>query len=642
MKQEIVKALLSRIGANDQIQDWIDFLEHGKAQNSLNFECESAETYHKSVEAYQLGKTEVYPGQTKIIARVLIHQQNIDQRISSKIVKLHDIVANVTKGQNDTSTIVKDVLNAILLAIASTKTLSPFLLSVISSCCQNYRIAYKVELKENFVLPMSEYGLVIPLADITEPIFKVLVENCEDNMNHLIVILRLNKDEANDVKVLKTVARKLVLPTNAALNWQSVCTLISYLCLQLDADLAWLLNEALALWADPVIAKAYVYREVIHFTKISLLVFAHLSPESTLESQDKCIRLITQGLPHHFSSTDHRSIQLAKFFCEVITETLKIYEKRSGQMAASLAHPQDEVCQQLLQSIPKDKFTSNFWRNFPDIHEPKGVETHKVETEKESSDIPNSDDDDDDDLEPIETLEAPTKCDIAYIRDFIESLSEEKPYDERVATFSVLPNIIQHQIKLEHPQVAKQLLNLLIDYTNDFECPQIDTYRKRSLINSLASKMDGNVQHLCSTFGKTRVPQQALILEVLSTSASEASLANLQILAKSAFEDMLQIDLFQTREVPIRIPLIMFYHRLLSIMPVGMIQADMVQNYLKALAALENVDKATEQTISYSLHNLMHKLRDVQLSSVPSEKERISEGLASLRSWLCQVQSNNH
>ena len=643
MNEEIVTALLSRIGAN--FQDWIDFLEYGKAQKSLDFECQSAEAYYKAVEAYQLEKVENYPGDVKIIARVLIHQQNTDQRISNKIVKLHDIIANVTKGQDDTSAIVKDVLNAILLAIASTTTLSPFLLSVISSCCQNYRIPYKKELSENFVLPMSEYGIDIPIGDLTEPIFKVLIENCEDKVNQLNLILRLN-EEANDLQVLKRLARKLVLPTNAALNWQCICTLVSYLGLKLKSDLAWLLFEALALWADPVIAKAYVYREVIHFTKISLLIFAHLTPESSLESQDRCIRLITQGLPHHFSSTDHRSIQLAKFFCEVITETLKIYEKRSdGQMAASLADPQDEVCQQLLQCIPKHDFTSNFWKNFPVILEPKAVRKDKVESAKEAPEEANSDDDDDDDeddLEPIETLEAPTKCDIAYIRDFIESLSEEKPYDERVAIFSALPNIIKHQIKLEHPQVSKQLLNLLVDYTNDFECPQIDTYRKRSLINSLSSKMDGNVQHLCSAFSKTRVPQQALILEVLSTSASEASLANLQILAKSAFEDMLQIDLFQTREVPIRIPLIMFYHRLLSIMPVGMVQADMVNGYLKALAALENVDKATEQTVSYSLHNLMHKLRDVQLSSVPAEKERISDGLNSLRSWLCQIQSPSH
>ena len=64
------------------------------------------------------------------------------------------------------------------------------------------------------------------------------------------------------------------------------------------------------------------------------------------------------------------------------------------------------------------------------------------------------DDDDDDDLEPIESLEAPIKCNVAYVRDFVETLSEDKPYEERLATFSALPNVVKHQIKHEHPQVS--------------------------------------------------------------------------------------------------------------------------------------------------------------------------------------------
>ena len=50
-------------------------------------------------------------------------------------------------------------------------------------------------------------------------------------------------------------------------------------------------------------------------------------------------------------------------------------------------------------------------------------------------------------------MEAPIKCNVAYVRDFIETLSEDKPYDERLATFSALPNVVKHQIKHEHPQV---------------------------------------------------------------------------------------------------------------------------------------------------------------------------------------------
>ena len=69
---------------------------------------------------------------------------------------------------------------------------------------------------------------------------------------------------------------------------------------------------------------------------------------------------------------------------------------------------------------------------------------------------------------------------------------------------------------------------------NDFDSTEMEMLRKRSLCNVLSSKMEGNVEYLCSLFPKEsiRVPQQSLIVDVLSTAASEASLANLQILSK--------------------------------------------------------------------------------------------------------------
>ena len=75
---------------------------------------------------------------------------------------------------------------------------------------------------------------------------------------------------------------------------------------------------------------------------------------------------------------------------------------------------------------------------------------------------------------------------------------------------------------------------MLVRWENDFDSTEMEMLRKRSLCNVLSSKMEGNVEFLCSLFPKesTRVPQQSLIVDVLSTAASEASLANLQILAK--------------------------------------------------------------------------------------------------------------
>ena len=85
---------------------------------------------------------------------------------------------------------------------------------------------------------------------------------------------------------------------------------------------------------------------------------------------------------------------------------------------------------------------------------------NKNAAEKEATDDI-IDDDDDDDLEPIETMEAPIKCNVAYVRDFIETLSEDKPYEERLATFSALPNVVKHQIKHEHPQVSDIFLTTI-------------------------------------------------------------------------------------------------------------------------------------------------------------------------------------
>ena len=99
-------------------------------------------------------------------------------------------------------------------------------------------------------------------------------------------------------------------------------------------------------------------------------------------------------------------------------------------------------------------------------------------------------------------------------------------------------------------------------------------------------------------------------------------------------------DLFQSREVPVRIPLILFYHRLLCTLPTQMVRSEMVNGYLNAITTLKNVDKSLEQTISYSLHHLVDRLRDVQLQSEESESEDLRSKLSDLRSWLWQLQDN--
>ena len=71
-----------------------------------------------------------------------------------------------------------------------------------------------------------------------------------------------------------------------------------------------------------------------------------------------------------------------------------------------------------------------------------------------------------------------------------------------------------------------------------------------------------------------------------------------------------------------------------------MVRSEMVTAYLNSLTNLTNVDKSLEQTISYSLHHLVDRLRDVQLQSDESESKDLSSKLSDLRAWLWQLQDN--
>ena len=41
----------------------------------------------------------------------------------------------------------------------------------------------------------------------------------------------------------------------------------------------------MALWADPVIARAHVKAEVVHYSKLAVIIFSHLSRETVLRFQ---------------------------------------------------------------------------------------------------------------------------------------------------------------------------------------------------------------------------------------------------------------------------------------------------------------------------------------------------------------------
>ena len=612
---------------------------------------ESGSEFMRMVEDYQMtldDSHQLLKISSKDIADVIESQRVNDHRLSSRIVKLHDIIASCQKGEVDASRIVRTVAKALLMVLQNTDESWPFLNGVLSSAFINYSNQYHDILSEEIFTPMLNGTIKVPLLALTnlgrDSFFRSVLKFC-DSGDQVYTILKGTDIQS---KEWGEMSKRLLFRISGLDTWQMHANLVCFLRRKCDSETFFdLFEQSLTLWSDPIISKAYVYHEVIHYTKLSLLFFSHLSAAESLNGQDSIIKFVAQGLPNHFSSTDHRSIQLAKFFCEILTESLKLYEKRTPEIPKALKQPDEEINTQLLRSMHACERADNFWHSF-ELGSLPQTTTNTTEIEEKVGQVALGndviDEDDDDDLEPIESLEAPVQSTVAYLRDFIETLSEETTYDEKLANFSALPIVVKHQITHEHPQVGMDLLNLLVKWENDFDCVQMEVLRKRSLCNTLLSKMDGNVQHLCSMLPQdsTRVPQQILILDVLSTTASEASLSNLQILAQASFNIMLQVDLFETRDVPVRVPAIIFFHRLLSTLPIQMVRSEMINNYLKALSYMTNVDKATEQTISYSLHNLMDRMRHVQFANEDETKSpNLSAGLAEMRAWMWNLQEKS-
>jgi len=52
---------------------------------------------------------------------------------------------------------------------------------------------------------------------------------------------------------------------------------------------------------------------------------------------------------------------LAKFICELITETLKLYEDRIQVVPDPIQHPTEELCQEVLGAFHSCKMSEHFW-----------------------------------------------------------------------------------------------------------------------------------------------------------------------------------------------------------------------------------------------------------------------------------------
>ena len=243
--------------------------------------------------------------------QVIVHQKEADSRLSNRLVKLHDIVAGLRKGICDVAGIVKKVVKAILAAQIIINHHHSFLASVLSSAFLNFRMQYKDILNDEYFSVLKKHAVSIPIADFSrfgkDAFFKAFVEAC-DNSQEMVKILQASNFIGEDMMELIT---KTLFNQGALYHWDHYANLVCFVSKVYSSQaMEYLLKQSMTLWSDPVIAKAYVYQEVIHFTKLSLFIFTHLPPEKANQCQDMLIRLVGQGLPNHFSSTDPRSIQV--------------------------------------------------------------------------------------------------------------------------------------------------------------------------------------------------------------------------------------------------------------------------------------------------------------------------------------------
>ena len=273
-----------------------------------NHEVETQEQFFENLTCYSM-------------CQVIIHQKESDSRLSNRLVKLHDIVAGLRKGVCDVAEIVKKVVRAILAAqiiihqetsTSSTAPNShPFLASVLSSAFLNFRLQYKDILNDEYFGVLKKHAINIPISDFSrfgkDAFFKAFVEAC-DNSQEMVNVLQASNIVSEDMLELIT---KTLFNQGALCHWEHYANLVCFVSKVHSPAMEFLLKQSMTLWSDPVIAKAYVYQEVIHYTKLSLFIFTHLPPEKANEGQDMLIRLVGQGLPNHFSSTDPRSIQVS-------------------------------------------------------------------------------------------------------------------------------------------------------------------------------------------------------------------------------------------------------------------------------------------------------------------------------------------
>jgi len=417
--------------------------------------------------------------------------------------------------------------------------------------------------------------------------------------------------------------------------------------------------QVLQMWADPIIARAHISRETIHYSKLAFLCFVHLMPDEMLKQKQKLMDQIARGLPNHFNSTDYRTVKLARMICELMNETFIFHEKNPEKEAKFDASDfiNDRFCMELLSQFSLCcSLTEKFWlrEKIESLtHHPStqkatksGDSNSKTISSEEKVEPVDSDDDDDDDLEPIESIEAPSKVKLTYVRDYLDG--EFKTYDEMESALKALPNVLQHQLKLEHVQVAKDILDSVFRWENEYDVAVLDAYRHKSLCAILKTPdRPAVVDQFCRYFHAQQMQpyKKNLIFSVLSEVSKEVPLKQLVPIAKSAFNIILADEgVIQRQDGSVKVPMILFFGQMLvNTLPKQLVEEEMVVSYLKCLNQLAEVDGAVVQCVQYAVHNLSEVLEHLQHVTsrglAPTADQSLEASISDTKRWLCQLQN---
>ena len=617
------------------------------------------------------------------LVEIVLQQQSYDKKLSNYVVKLHDIISNSIPGNIDVdflkpSNIARRVMSSLLFChlifcVNESKTeigednfISnyKFYAPTLNSAFKNYsyygdiikdyvRALFKLSRNPDLKVPgyIDNSSLIHNSNSIEkETYFRCILSFSESSFMAHCIINNLTIESKESIFTL-VLSRSSFNEIN--IYRRAICVL-SRLSHESNDNIAHMLIKVMQAWADPIIARAHVTAEIIHYTHLVFTLFYHLANNKTIlqKYQQQIVEQVAKGLPNHLNSTDFRTISLAKMICELITKSLKFYignsadERLDEHFFQSLTD--NDLCKEVLTGYIKDccPGVANFWMN------KYCLTKSNAQTPTNSSNIPNhskasnenqidSDDDDDDDLTPIESMDVPDndpKTKIVYIRDFLEKLPEIKTYDETATVLKILPNVIRYQLKFDHEQVGKDILDAVFRWENDFDQPILDEYRKTNLCTILITKTEGNVDHFCQYFHGMQQLQpykKNLILDVLTTVSKELPLKQLEVLANSAFNHILYDEnCIKTQDVTVKIPLILFFSNILSnTLPRIMIKEKMVISYLKCLTQIQDESASTEQAAMYAIHNLVGSLEGFQFS------ETVQASISDTRTWLCRLRS---